>query len=136
MEVFGQTNFKHPFKKKFDDDTIVIGLVNVKYYTDFGVAFTLGVARGINDSPGTPAWQVLLGASPAKRAIEVTAPSEEEEFFLEEEFMEEEGVPIEEEEAPIESADRDNDGIPDIYDYCPDEPEDYDGVEDFDGCPE
>jgi len=50
--------------------------------------------------------------------------------------MEEEGVPIEEEEAPIESADRDNDGIPDIYDYCPDEPEDYDGVEDFDGCPE
>jgi outer membrane protein OmpA-like peptidoglycan-associated protein len=32
--------------------------------------------------------------------------------------------------------DRDNDGIPDQYDKCPDVPEDKDGIEDADGCPE
>lgn len=32
--------------------------------------------------------------------------------------------------------DRDGDGIPDDEDACPDDPEDYDGFEDADGCPE
>jgi outer membrane protein OmpA-like peptidoglycan-associated protein len=32
--------------------------------------------------------------------------------------------------------DRDGDGIPDVEDKCPDTPEDRDGVEDADGCPE
>lgn len=32
--------------------------------------------------------------------------------------------------------DRDGDGIPDASDLCPDEPEDFDGFEDTDGCPE
>jgi outer membrane protein OmpA-like peptidoglycan-associated protein len=32
--------------------------------------------------------------------------------------------------------DRDNDGIPDQYDKCPDVPEDKDGIDDGDGCPE
>ncbi|MFO7653443.1 MAG: OmpA family protein [Candidatus Krumholzibacteriia bacterium] len=34
------------------------------------------------------------------------------------------------------SSDRDGDGIPDRYDGCPDEPEDFDGFEDSDGCPD
>ena len=33
-------------------------------------------------------------------------------------------------------ADRDGDGIPDSVDRCPDEPEDYDGFQDDDGCPD
>ena len=33
-------------------------------------------------------------------------------------------------------ADRDGDGIPDKYDKCPDEPEDKNGYEDEDGCPD
>jgi outer membrane protein OmpA-like peptidoglycan-associated protein len=33
-------------------------------------------------------------------------------------------------------SDRDGDGIPDHLDKCPDEPEDFDGFEDEDGCPE
>ena len=38
---------------------------------------------------------------------------------------------------PIEvQTDRDKDGIPDARDACPDVPEDKDGVEDEDGCPE
>jgi len=32
--------------------------------------------------------------------------------------------------------DRDHDGVPDVYDRCPDEPEDRDGFQDDDGCPE
>ncbi len=32
--------------------------------------------------------------------------------------------------------DRDHDGIPDVYDRCPDEPEDHDGFQDDDGCPD
>ncbi|HZN91213.1 MAG TPA: OmpA family protein [Myxococcales bacterium] len=36
----------------------------------------------------------------------------------------------------LETNDRDGDGIPDGDDACPDEPEDKDGFEDSDGCPE
>ena len=36
----------------------------------------------------------------------------------------------------VHSADRDGDGIPDDIDKCPDEPEDKDGFEDSDGCPD
>jgi len=32
--------------------------------------------------------------------------------------------------------DRDHDGVPDVYDRCPDEPEDRDGFQDDDGCPD
>lgn len=32
--------------------------------------------------------------------------------------------------------DRDGDGVPDAIDRCPDQPEDIDGVDDSDGCPE
>jgi outer membrane protein OmpA-like peptidoglycan-associated protein len=41
-------------------------------------------------------------------------------------------------EPPVDDGlgDRDHDGIPDKDDLCPDEPEDYNGVEDTDGCPD
>jgi outer membrane protein OmpA-like peptidoglycan-associated protein len=32
--------------------------------------------------------------------------------------------------------DRDQDGIPDVSDQCPDQPEDFDGYQDTDGCPD
>ncbi len=38
--------------------------------------------------------------------------------------------------APASARDRDKDGIPDKYDECPNEPEDMDGHEDRDGCPD
>jgi hypothetical protein len=34
------------------------------------------------------------------------------------------------------TTDRDGDGIPDPVDKCPDDPEDFDGFEDADGCPD
>jgi outer membrane protein OmpA-like peptidoglycan-associated protein len=36
----------------------------------------------------------------------------------------------------VAESDRDRDGIPDSVDRCPDDPEDYDGFQDDDGCPE
>jgi outer membrane protein OmpA-like peptidoglycan-associated protein len=36
----------------------------------------------------------------------------------------------------VEDGDRDRDGIPDSRDQCPDEPEDRDGFQDEDGCPD
>jgi len=36
----------------------------------------------------------------------------------------------------IWSPDSDGDGIPDVSDACPDQPEDFDGFQDADGCPE
>jgi outer membrane protein OmpA-like peptidoglycan-associated protein len=38
--------------------------------------------------------------------------------------------------AELGRGDRDGDGIPDIADACPDEPEDFDGYQDDDGCPD
>jgi OOP family OmpA-OmpF porin len=38
--------------------------------------------------------------------------------------------------APAKIGDRDGDGIPDNVDKCPDEPEDKDGFQDADGCPD
>jgi hypothetical protein len=37
---------------------------------------------------------------------------------------------------PTSGPDRDGDGILDDFDKCPDEPEDRDGFEDSDGCPD
>lgn len=37
---------------------------------------------------------------------------------------------------PVRSGDRDRDGLTDAVDKCPDDPEDRDGFEDEDGCPE
>ncbi|MDB4961360.1 MAG: ompA [Myxococcales bacterium] len=38
--------------------------------------------------------------------------------------------------APTDGVDRDGDGMLDAVDNCPDEPEDMDGFDDRDGCPE
>ena len=38
--------------------------------------------------------------------------------------------------APFYNTDLDNDGITGANDFCPEEPEDYDGFEDEDGCPD
>ena len=37
---------------------------------------------------------------------------------------------------PVKGADTDHDGIPDVDDRCPDMPEDADGFQDSDGCPD
>ncbi len=36
----------------------------------------------------------------------------------------------------VENLDTDNDGFPNSIDFCPNEPENFNGVQDFDGCPD
>jgi len=36
----------------------------------------------------------------------------------------------------VSDGDRDSDGVPDVVDKCPDEPEDINGYQDNDGCPD
>src|SRR5258706_7668420 len=45
-------------------------------------------------------------------------------------------APSNREVAPSQAPDSDGDGIADDRDRCPDKPEDYDGFEDQDGCPD
>lgn len=51
-------------------------------------------------------------------------------------FGEKKVKPAEETTAPVGPKDTDGDGIPDDKDKCPDRPEDFDGFEDDDGCPD
>jgi outer membrane protein OmpA-like peptidoglycan-associated protein len=45
-------------------------------------------------------------------------------------------VPGDGKKPAADKRDRDGDGVPDAIDLCPDEPEDRDGFEDEDGCPD
>jgi OOP family OmpA-OmpF porin len=51
-------------------------------------------------------------------------------------FGEKHAKPVEDTPINTAPADRDEDGIPDAQDKCPDRPEDKDGFEDEDGCPD
>ncbi|NLN63589.1 MAG: OmpA family protein [Myxococcales bacterium] len=76
------------------------------------VAITAGAGGGIISAPGVPQVQGIFGFSWHPKP------------------------PPPEYNPMITEWDRDGDGIPNEYDLCPDEPEDYDGFEDEDGCPE
>jgi len=65
---------------------------------------------GLVDGYGTPDWRALLG-------VRI-------------------GTLRERKPAVAVIADRDHDGIPDALDKCPDQPEDFDGFQDADGCPD
>lgn len=73
------------------------------------VRLTLGAGLGVNSGVGSPDARFFAGATlrPSDRPRPATPPP-----------------------------DRDGDGIPDDQDVCPDEPEDFDGVDDHDGCPD
>ncbi|HEY2732481.1 MAG TPA: OmpA family protein, partial [Polyangiales bacterium] len=47
-----------------------------------------------------------------------------------------ESMPSELPPPPAAASDRDHDGIDDAHDKCPDQPEDHDGFQDEDGCPD
>jgi OmpA-OmpF porin, OOP family len=79
-------------------------------------AFLSGIAEvGEETIFGGPDFEALLGVSIAFGGTD-PAPREE--------------------PPPPEVGDRDGDGIPDDRDQCPDEPEDMDGFQDEDGCPD
>ncbi|MFT3693290.1 MAG: MYXO-CTERM sorting domain-containing protein [Kofleriaceae bacterium] len=84
------------------------------YQMERRVAVGVAVGRGLTDAPGSPTWHGVL-------AVTVTpmAPKQ-----------------IQGLRSHDPQGDNDHDGIPNDVDKCPDEPEDKDGFEDDDGCPD
>jgi outer membrane protein OmpA-like peptidoglycan-associated protein len=85
----------------------VEALGTLRYWMTRTIAFEAGGGGGIGDGYGAPSFRVLAGVRVVHR--KESAP----------------GV-----------ADRDHDGIVDRDDRCPTDPEDHDGFEDTDGCPD
>jgi outer membrane protein OmpA-like peptidoglycan-associated protein len=102
-------------------------LGGLKLYLARNSYLALGAGRGlVPDQAGNPDFRAMIGIvfepKPAERiaahipddAVAFAPPSPPKDDF----------------------PDRDNDGIRDDLDKCPDEPENYNGVEDEDGCPD
>ena len=85
----------------------VLGAVQVRPWND--LAIRVGGGTGITQGIGAPDVRVVAGLawSPAPSTAEL-----------------------------VRTDDRDGDGVPDDQDLCPDQPEDVNGVDDADGCPE
>jgi hypothetical protein len=104
-----------PLGDVFDDDTArpVETLFGVRLDTEFGGLFTVGGGLGINPDRGVPTFRMLAGFSwrqPPQRG-----PDIDPEALL---------------------SDTDGDGVLELEDRCPAVPEDNDGFQDDDGCPD
>jgi outer membrane protein OmpA-like peptidoglycan-associated protein len=111
LELFGST----PFKGFGDREaTNLEGLLGLKSY--FGKKWSIGAAGGMGFTRGI--------GSPDFRTV----------FMIGYVMPEKEEAPPEPVQ-PVEK-DTDGDGLLDSQDMCPDEPEDRDGFEDADGCPD
>lgn len=103
-------------------------LGGVKVYLAKNSYMTLGAGRGLmTEKAGNPDFRGVIGIvfepKPAQR-VAGRIPDERVAYV----------PPAEKTDDGL--GDRDNDGIFDRDDKCPDEMEDYDGVDDEDGCPE
>ena len=96
------------------------------------VLFAAG-GTGLNDGHGAPDWRVLGGVRLMGGGVEEAPP-------VEMVLTAEPAPPVqpqpEPEPAPPVVADSDGDGVTDDADRCPADPEDVDGFEDGDGCPD
>jgi outer membrane protein OmpA-like peptidoglycan-associated protein len=88
----------------------ILAMLGARYHFAGGIRAGAGIGAGLTQAPGSPAVRVIFTVGyepePPQRAM-----------------------------APRIN-DRDGDGIPDDLDKCPDQPEDYNGVQDEDGCPD
>lgn len=94
----------------------ILALLGARYHFPSGFRAGAGVGAGLTEAPGSPAVRVLVtvGYSP-------------------------EPGPVRPRPAPVPTPvpiDSDGDGIIDTLDKCPTEPEDYNGFQDDDGCPD
>lgn len=85
----------------------------VHYYPRKEIVVTGGFGMGITTGVGAPDYRILAGLA------WVPAPPEEKATTT-----------------AAKGLDRDGDGIPDAQDLCPAQPEDRNGVDDEDGCPD
>ena len=95
-----------PFQKSY---TSLEALLGAHYHIKEQVWVGLAAGLGALRQPGTPDFRALLRISYA---------------------------PVRHHKPVKLDGDRDHDGIPDSVDKCPDDPEDKDGFEDQDGCPD
>jgi outer membrane protein OmpA-like peptidoglycan-associated protein len=79
----------------------------VRFRFGSGIVLTAGAGAGLLAGVGTPAFRIFAGLGFSPPRV---------------------GEPVDE--------DRDGDGILNIHDECPDDPEDRDGFDDDDGCPD
>ena len=101
-------------------------LGGVKFYLAKNSYLSLGAGRGLlPDQAGNPDFRAVVGIvfepKPAQRA----SGHVPQEVVAQVQPAQDDGL-----------RDRDNDGIVDRDDKCPDDMEDYDGIDDEDGCPE
>jgi cysteine-rich repeat protein len=89
----------------------ILAILGGRYHFDGGIHAGAAVGAGLTAAPGSPAVRVVftVGYSPVPEPPRRLTPT---------------------------ANDRDGDGIPDNLDKCPDKPEDVNGVEDDDGCPD
>ncbi|QSQ27964.1 OmpA family protein [Pyxidicoccus parkwayensis] len=101
------------FKEQDTEERPLELLAALKYRSLGGLSAHVGAGPGLTRGYGTPGFRVLAGLSyspPPSREPEHVAPP-----------------------APV---DTDGDGLMDPQDRCPTEPEDKDGFQDEDGCPD
>lgn len=104
-------------------------LGGIKVYLAKNSFLSLGAGRGlVPGEAGNPDFRAVIGIvfepKPAQRMSQ-NVPDEDGVIAM--------GPPVKHDDG---LGDRDNDGIFDKDDKCPDEPENYNGVDDEDGCPE
>jgi uncharacterized repeat protein (TIGR01451 family)/uncharacterized protein (TIGR03382 family) len=109
VTLSGATAARAPFSN-FNENHLET-LAGATYDLRAGAQLFAGAGVGLRKGSGTPDWRGLAGVRIAFAADREPAPRPRE-------------------------LDRDGDGIPDIADRCPDQPEDKDGFEDQDGCPD
>src|SRR4029077_12132323 len=87
------------------------GLAGIHYQLERRVSLGVAAGRGLTNAPGMPAWRGVLSVTVTPPAPKPLAPK------------------------PV-YADSDGDGVPNDVDRCPNVPEDKDGFQDDDGCPD
>jgi cysteine-rich repeat protein len=90
----------------------ILALLGARYHFPSGLCTGAGVGMGLTEAPGSPAVRMLVtvGYSPEPKKPKQGPPP-----------------------SPLDS---DGDGIVDNLDKCPSQPEDFNGFEDDDGCPD
>lgn len=116
LEIVGELDSALPLTDGVTTEEMPMDLMAMLRVGLDDVVFGVGSGLGLNEGWGTPDFRVfgMIGYSPGEK--------------------EEEPTPVV--EAVQQRLDTDGDGYFDDEDGCPEEPEDFDEIEDADGCPE
>jgi hypothetical protein len=109
------------------EDVEVLG--GLKVYLAKSSYLALGIGRGLGTAPGEPELRGMIGIvfEPRSEPAAHAAITDEDVAMA---------TPPPPSAAADPFPDRDNDGIRDDLDKCPDDPENYNGYQDDDGCPD